>query len=230
MNYSNLFFDLDDTIWDTATNGKESLEEVYREYNFDRFFLSFENFYSIYLPNNNDLWAKYALGKISKEELIYKRFYNPLHQYGITDRDYILHINDDFLDRTTRKTKLIPHAIEILSYLKPNYRIFVLSNGFNEVQFKKINNSGLAPYFDSIILSEEIGINKPKPEIFRYALNKTGSERKSSVMIGDNWSTDIEGAKNCGIDQIWFNPANNKNTDFTPTYVINSLLELKAIL
>lgn len=230
MKYENLFIDLDDTIWDTVSNGKTSLEEVYRDYNFGRFFPSFNDFYSIYFPNNCNLWKQYALGKISKEELIFERFLFPLRPHGVSDKKFIRNLNDDFLDRTSRKTQLIPHAMEILEYLYPKYKLYILSNGFNEVQYKKINNSGLSVFFKDIILSDHIGYNKPHPEIFQYALRKTNASKANSLMVGDNWDTDIVGAKNSGIDQIWYTQEDEHSREFEPTFRISCLTTLKDIL
>ena len=139
-------------------------------------------------------------------------------------------MNDEFLERTTVKTKLIPHAMEILEYLRPSYRLYILSNGFREVQFKKLSNSGLSPYFAKMILSEDACIQKPHKAIFDFALKNTNSRRSETLMIGDSWDADIVGAHNAKIDQLWFNPKNLSKNGFTPTYTIQSLLEIKNIL
>ncbi|HCM20492.1 MAG TPA: noncanonical pyrimidine nucleotidase, YjjG family, partial [Porphyromonadaceae bacterium] len=112
-----------------------------------------------------------------KEELTVERFLAPLRPFGVDDPEYAKHLSLDFLERTTRKTRLMEGAKELLDYLKPRYRMHILSNGFSEIQYKKINNSGLARYFDKIILSEEAGINKPHPDMFTYALKNTNSRR-----------------------------------------------------
>lgn len=230
MAYQSLFIDLDDTIWDTRSNGKESMEEVYRDYGFDRFFPSFDEFYAIYLPNNNHLWKLYREGVITKDELIVERLLFPLRPFGISDKTFILDLNDDFLNRTTLRTKLLPHTMEVLEYLRPKYKMFILSNGFREVQYKKIDNSGLTSFFDGVILSEDAGYNKPHPEIFNYALQKTGMKREETLMIGDSWDADIVGAYNSRIDQVWYDLGLEQSSGFEPTYHITSLLQLKDII
>ncbi len=230
MKYKTLFVDLDDTIWDTTSNGRESLEEVYQDYKFDRFFPTFNDYYSVYLPNNLDLWRQYGNGLISKDELIVERLLFPLRPFGITDEKFAIDLNEDFLQRTAMKTKLLPYAKEILTYLRPQYKMYILSNGFEEVQYKKINYSGLDSFFDGVILSDEIGINKPNPEIFFYALEKAQANKNETLMIGDSFESDIVGAKNCSIDQVWYNLKMEKAQSFKPTYQITSLLELKEIL
>lgn len=228
--YKNLFIDLDDTLWDIHQNGRECLEEIYRDYGYAQFYPAFENYYNVYMPNNHRLWALYREGKIKKEELIVERFLIPVREFGITDPAYAKNLSDDFLERTTRKTRLIHGAMDLLDYLKPRYRMHILSNGFREVQYKKIENSGLLPYFDKIILSEDAGINKPHPDIFTYALVNTNARRNQTVMIGDSWDADIVGARDSRIAQIWFNPHNEQTAGFEPTFTVKTLAEIKEIL
>jgi putative hydrolase of the HAD superfamily len=230
MPYQNLFIDLDDTLWDIHRNGRECLEEIYHDYGYGAFYPTFEEYYNVYMPGNNRLWALYRQGEIRKEELIVERFLAPVRPFGITDPEYAKHLSDDFLDRTTRKTRLIEGAMELLDYLRPKYRLHILSNGFREVQYRKIENSGLTSYFHKIILSEDAGSNKPHPDMFTYALKSTNSRRDQTVMIGDSWDADIVGARNSRIDQIWFNPKGEPATDFQPTFTVGSLAEIREIL
>lgn len=230
MAYKNLFIDLDDTLWDTNHNNKECLEELYADYHFSRHYASFEAFYAIYMPHNLDLWAKYRTGEIDKRTLIIERFRYVLRPLGIEDVESVLAVNNDFLRRTTTKTRLIPGTMELLEYLRPSYRLFILSNGFREVQSKKLSNAGLAPYFKRMILSEDANIQKPHKGIFDFALVNTNSCRSESLMIGDSWDADIMGAYQSGIDQIWLNPDGLPAGSFTPTYTVRSLEEIYRIL
>ena len=202
MIYKSIFIDLDDTLWDTYHNNKECLEELYTDYHFNRYYASFEAFFDIYMPHNLDLWAKYRSGEIDRQTLILDRFL------------YVLR----------------PGAIELLEYLRPSYRLFILSNGFREVQFKKLSNAGLAPYFERMILSEDANIQKPHKGIFDFALKNTNSRRSESLMIGDSWEADIIGAYQSKIDQIWLNPEGLPADGFTPTHTVRSLEEIKSIL
>jgi len=228
--YKSLFFDLDDTLWDTWHNNKETLEEVYTDYQFNRHYESFEMFFQRYMPHNLMLWEKYRNHEIDRQTLIIERFLHVLRPMGITDNDYILSLNRDFLQRTTSKTKLIPEAIELLEYLMPFYRLFILSNGFREIQALKMQNAGLAPYFEKIILSEDACIQKPHQEIFDFALKNTNSRRNESLMIGDCYEADIEGAYHAKIDQLWFNPDNLPCKTIVPTYKVCTLKEVQGIL
>ncbi len=230
MKYKNLFIDLDDTLWDTYHNNKKCLEEVYDDYQFERYYASFEAFYNYYMPNNLRLWELYRNHKINRQTLIIERFLHVLRYTGINDVDAALSLNNDFLQRTTTKTKLIPGTIELLEYLRPSYRMFILSNGFREVQFKKLYNSGLAPYFERMILSEDANIQKPHKEIFDFALKNTNSRRGETLMIGDSWDADIMGAYNAKMDQMWFNPEKLPSKNISPTFIVHSLLDIKNFL
>jgi putative hydrolase of the HAD superfamily len=231
MKYKSLFIDLDDTLWDTAYNNKKSLEEVFDAHNWKRHYASFEAFHKIYWPHNMDLWDQYSKGLIDRQTLIVERLGFVLRPMGITEKKDILAINTEFLQRTTTKTRIVEGAIELLEHLRYHYRMFILSNGFREVQSLKLQNAGLAPYFEKLILSEDAKAQKPSKAIFDYALINTNSRRKESLMIGDAISTDIEGAYHSDIDQLWFNPNNlPAPNDFTPTYTVHSLKEICDIL
>jgi len=228
--YKSIFFDLDDTLWDTFHNNKETLEEIYTDYQFGRHYDSFDTFFQYYMPHNLILWEKYRKHEIDRQTLIIERFLYVLRPMGITDSQYILRLNRDFLQRTTSKTKLIPEAIELLEYLQPFYRLFILSNGFREIQALKLKNSGLAPFFEKIILSEDANIQKPHKEIFDFALKTTNSRRNESLMIGDCYEADIEGAYHAKIDQIWFNPDHLPCQTIIPTFQVRTLSEIQEIL
>lgn len=230
MKYKSLFIDLDDTLWDTYNNNKECLKELYADYDMGRHYASFEAFFAIYMPNNIELWAKYRNGEINRQTLIIERFRFVFRPLGVEDPKEILKINDHFLQRTTLQTRLIPGASELLEYLRPKYRLFILSNGFREVQDLKLKNSGLSPFFERLILSEDACIQKPHKGIFDYALVTTNSRRAESLMIGDSWDADIVGAYNSRIDQIWFNPKSEPERGFVPTHTVKTLDEIKHIL
>ena len=230
MIYKSIFIDLDDTLWDTYHNNKKCLEELYTDHHFDRYYASFEAFFAIYWPHNELLWKQYRAGEIDRQTLIIDRFRYVLRPLGIEDTQSVLAVNNDFLQRTTTKTGLVPGAIELLEYLRPSYRMYILSNGFREVQDKKLRNSGLAPYFTRMILSEDAGIQKPHKGIFDFALINTNSRRNETLMIGDCFEADIFGAHQSRIDQLWFNPQDLPPQEFTPTYTVKRLEEIKGIL
>jgi len=229
--YASLFFDLDDTLWDTACNNKLCMEEIYHEYDFARYYPSFEHFFDRYMPHNEKLWQDYRDNAIDRQTLITERILYMLRPMGIDDMTYALKINHDFLQRTANKTKIIDGAKELLAYLYPRYRLFILSNGFREIQFLKMKNAGLADFFERFILSEDISIRKPHKKIFDFALKNTNSRRAESLMIGDSWEVDIAGAHNAGMDNIWFNPTKIAPCKtFLSTFEVHSLAEIKDLL
>ncbi|MDH6309911.1 YjjG family noncanonical pyrimidine nucleotidase [Dysgonomonas sp. PFB1-18] len=230
MKYTDILLDLDDTLIDTVENTRLTLIEIYDDYGLGNYFPSFDDFYAVYKANVTQLWTLYSSGKISKKTLQYERFVAPLTPVESISTEQALAMNDDFIARIMLKKTLIDGAKEFLDYLYPKYKIHILSNGFTEMQFKKITSAGLDGYFDKVILSDKVGVNKPHPDIFSFALNETGKTNKEVIMIGDNLHTDISGARNSNIDQIWFNPQNQHSSEFTPTYTITRLAEIENIL
>lgn len=231
MKYTDILIDLDDTLIDTAANTKETVKEIYEDYNFNQYFPSFTDFFSFYHTNVSKLWDGYNKGQVTKDDIQRERFAVSLrHIEGFTD-ERIQAINHDYINRIMKKEALVDGAINILNYLSVRYRLHILSNGFTEMQYKKMESAGLSlSYFKNIILSDEVGVNKPHPGIFRFALEKAGTSPEKAIMIGDNLQTDISGAHDSHIDQIWFNPDNKPYDNFKPTYIIEKLGEIKEIL
>lgn len=231
MKYTTIFFDLDDTILDTVQNSKDSLQELYTDYRFDNYFSDFNSFYSKYQSINIHLWDLYEQNQIEKDRLMSERFAKTLEEHISIDTDKSLEINRDFMGRVSSRKNIITGAIEILDYLRPKYKMYVLSNGFTEVQDTKIRNAGVGEYFKKVILSDHVGKNKPHPVIFNYALQEACADAGDCIMIGDNIKTDIVGAKNSGIDQVWFNPKGLEDKEnVMPDYTIKSLDQLRDIL
>jgi putative hydrolase of the HAD superfamily len=228
--YKNIFFDLDDTLWAFSENSRNTFEEVYQKHDFNMYFDSFEHYYTLYQTRNLELWEEYAEGKVTKKELNEQRFYYPLQAVGVNDRELSERFSTDFFAIVPTKEKLMPYAKEILKYLKPKYNLYIISNGFRELQSLKMKASGIDHYFKKIILSEDIGVMKPFPEIFHFALSATQSELRESVMVGDNWRADITGAKGVGMDQIYYNIENRMDFPFKATWVVKGLEEIEAFL
>lgn len=228
--FRNIFFDLDDTLYDFSTASRESFRETYDLLGYDRFFSSFQEFMDIYTPRNLELWKEYGKGTITKDELNRQRYNHPLQAVGVHDEELAACFCTEALSRIPTKCALIPGAIEILEYLFPKYNLYILSNGFQELQAHKMRTAGLSKYFSKIILSEHIGINKPRRELFEYALDTTSSLSDESIMIGDMFETDIVGAANIGMAQIFFNRQGISPLPFAPTYEISCLAEIRDIL
>ncbi|MBQ2809022.1 MAG: YjjG family noncanonical pyrimidine nucleotidase [Bacteroidaceae bacterium] len=228
--FKNLFIDLDDTLYDFSAASREAFKETYDLLHYERFFDSFDHYMSIYSPYNLELWGLYGEGKITKEELNRRRYSHPLETVGITDPGLAATFCREALSRIPTKGNLVPGATELLEYLRPKYRMFILSNGFKELQSRKMQTAGIDGYFDALILSEDIGVNKPNRELYEHALQSTDSRLEESIMIGDMFETDIVGAANIGMQQIYFNPKGKKGHTFAPTYEVRDLLQIKKIL
>ena len=230
MKYKNLFFDLDDTIWAFSQNARNTFEEVYQKYSFDRYFDSFNHYYTLYQQRNTELWVEYGEGKITKDELNSQRFFYPLQAVGVKDEALAERFSRDFFAIIPTKSVLMPHAKEVLEYLAPKYNLYILSNGFQELQCHKMRSAGIDRFFKKIVLSDDIGVLKPWPEIFHFALSATQSEVRDSLMIGDSWENDVAGAKGVGMHQVFYNVTGKEELPFQPTYHISNLKELMQIL
>lgn len=230
--YKFIFLDLDDTIWDFQQNAKDSLKEVYFNLNIDEQFDDFEHFYQIYARQNKLLWELYGKGKITKEYLKKHRFLYPLSQVGIDDEQIAQKMGDLFLETLPTKNALLPHAQELLDYLSGKYPLTIISNGFIEVQHKKIKNSGIDHYFEHVVLSEHAQALKPDKRIFEYALQMNNALAAEAIMIGDMYQADIIGAQNAGIDQIFLNRSEEiiSEENKQATYEVKSLNEVFSIL
>ncbi len=230
MKYHHVFFDLDRTLWDLETNSLNTLKAMYEKYKLKEKGLNeFETFIKEYKKINHQLWDQYRKGQVSKTFLRDERFSRTLEIFGIKDKELAANLGRDYIHYSPRQTRLFPNTIEILDYLKNNYRLHIITNGFEEVQDTKMKHSGLRNYFDQIITSERAGSKKPNKEIFKYAIEATNANIEESIMIGDDPEVDIKGAADYGMDQVFFNPLNHA-INFTPTYTIQDLIELKKIL
>ena len=228
--YKHIFFDLDRTLWDFDASSIAVFEFMYKKYNLETLGIpSAQDFHDIYEPHNLELWKLYRENKITKEALNQARFGYPLSQYGIEDHKLAKKLSEDYVYYSPRTVRIIPGSFELLDYLKPKYHLHLITNGFKEVQDVKLTKSGFKPYFETLIVSEEVGIKKPDPGIFLYALKKVKASAKESIMIGDEMDVDIDGARAAHIDQIFFN-YKRKNIDGGRTFEVEALLEIKKIL
>jgi putative hydrolase of the HAD superfamily len=231
MDYKDLFFDLDHTLWDFETNSKETIQELYITHRLaDLGIVDFDGFYSTYSAHNHRLWDRYTKGFIKQEELRWKRVYLSLLDFKVANEPLAKAMSQAYLEILPNKTHLFPYTIEILEYLKQKeYKMHLITNGFESVQFKKIKNSGLADYFIEVITSEASNSLKPQKEIFEYALKNAKASVNESIMIGDNESADIQGGINIGMDTVFVNHIQAIPT-IPATYTITHLKELETIL
>lgn len=232
MKYTDVFIDLDDTVYDTRNNAIVSLRETFDEFHLEEHFPDPEVFNKAYWEANMDLWRLYSKNEIERQYLIIERFRRPLALAFDASEEYCLRMSDRFLELCSNKPGVIAGAFDMLDYLKEcGCRLHIASNGFHEIQYKKMRVAGLTEYFDSVILSEDAGANKPSALFFDYALRTTGASREASLMIGDNYDNDVVGALDYGMDAMLFN---RWDTSFVPprpvTYLVNELKEVRNVL
>jgi len=228
--YRHLFFDLDCTLWDFKTNSGEALFEIFETYQLHQVFTEFENFRNAFVKHNDLVWKDYREGKIHKDVLRVLRFQRTLEDYQVNDNDLAQQLNKDFIAISPAKATLISGTIEILEYLKSKqYIMHIITNGFLNIQQIKIEASGIGRYFTKVFTPEAAGQIKPHRAIFEHAVKSVNARKSQSLMIGDELETDIVGARNFGIDQVFFNPGAIKHNEKV-TYEISDLLELKGLL
>ncbi|MDV7185775.1 YjjG family noncanonical pyrimidine nucleotidase [Lutibacter sp. TH_r2] len=226
MKIKHIFFDLDHTLWDFEKNSDLAFKTIFKKH---KVHVEFEKFANYYRPINQKYWKLYRDEKVSKSELRYGRLKDTFTKIKFEVSDSVINsLAVDYIDVLPNNNYLFDGAIEILNYLQPSYKLHIITNGFNEVQYQKIENSGLKSYFSKIITSEEVGVKKPNPKIFKYALDKAEALSKESLMIGDNWEADIMGAKNIGLDVIFFNIGNQPVSENIKS--IDNLYAIKKFL
>lgn len=225
--YTHIFFDLDHTLWDTDRNAEESLRELFDELKLEEKGIpGFENFHEKYRGHNEKLWGLYAENKVGKDAVRLHRFLNTFQDFEINDNDAANKLADLFVSRTPRKKHLIPGAIELLEELKERFHLSIITNGFKEAQYTKLDASDIKKYFTSVFISEEVGVHKPDPKIFHHAVKNSGANSAAEcMMIGDTFQTDVFGALNAGMTAVHYSP-DNKNVHAYPVITIRSLNEL----
>lgn len=228
--YKHLFFDWDHTLWDFETNSRETLYELFLEFEMEKELgVQKELFAELYSHYNQQLWKEYDLGRITKEELRKERFKRVLKRLHLEDGQLIEDLDRNYINRCPKKGGLITYAKEIIEALAGEYEIHIITNGFQVIQETKLASSGIGDLFKSMTTAEKTGYSKPDRRIFKYALEKVGARREESLMIGDNLITDIGGARKFSLDQVFFNP-NKIVHRHKVTYEVHCLSELKELL
>ena len=228
--YRTIFFDLDHTLWDFERNSREALSEIITDLNLtshgvddpDRFILSYEK-------HNKRCWELYRNGEITKDNLRNLRFRLALQDFDADHPELAERIGDEYVNRSPYKTHLFPGTNEILDYLAPKYDLYLITNGFEEIQHIKIKESGLENYFRSMITSERAGVRKPHPDIFKLAMEISQTQPEFCMMIGDDEEADVAAARKMSMDAVLFDPMKKSepNSDYL---IIHDLIELKKHL
>ena len=203
-----IFFDLDHTLWDFETNSNLTFQKIFKECHVD---LSVEKFMVHYTPINHQYWKMYRENKIEQEELRYYRLKDTFQAVDIDASDELVNLlSERYILNLSNQTALLPYTKEILTYLKGKYELHIITNGFNQIQYKKLKNSAIDNYFKTVTTAEEVTYKKPHPKVFYHALNKAQADKKESLMIGYNLEADIIGAVQIGMQAIHLSNAENR--------------------
>jgi putative hydrolase of the HAD superfamily len=219
-----LFFDLDHTLWDFDRNSKLTFQRIFEE---QQITIPIDEFLEAYIPVNLKYWRLYREDKIEKTSLRYHRLKETFDSLKYTASDDLINlISEDYIRYLPYFNYLFDDAIEVLQYLENKYHLHIITNGFEEVQNLKLEKSGIHKFFKQIITSECVGVKKPNPKVFEFALNKAGAKAHQSVMIGDSYEADVMGAINSGMKAIHFSQEDKNNE----VQRITTLVELKKYL
>lgn len=221
-----IFFDLDHTLWDFETNSDLTFKTIFQKHKVNVDILKFLNYYR---NINENYWKLFREEKVTKEELRYGRLRDAFNKINFKITDQLIEVLAiDYIEYLPDNNYLFDGTHEILTHLQAKFQLHIITNGFNDVQHKKMKKSGLDSYFDKIITSEHVGVKKPNPQIFEYALKEVNTTASQSVMIGDNWEADIMGAKNVGFDVIYCNFSRKPVSESIKS--VTNLLEIKRYL
>jgi putative hydrolase of the HAD superfamily len=223
---TDVFFDLDHTLWDFDKNSALTFEKIFALNNIN---IGINDFLSHYEEINLRYWKLYREEKIEKKALRFGRLNEAFLAINLkVEEDLIYKLSDDYITHLTTFNHLFDNAFEVLDYLMPNYNLHIITNGFDEVQHKKLTKSNINKYFKTITNSEMVGVKKPNPKIFNFALQQANANVNQSIMIGDSYEADILGAQNIGMDVVFFDIKNiTLDVDIKR---INNLIQLKKYL
>jgi len=221
-----IFFDLDHTLWDFDRNSKLAFEALFKSHGIT---INLKEFLEIYEPINFEYWKKYREERVSKQELRRGRFLDAFQPFGITyNNDDLDALANSYINELPKNNFLFEGVNDILSYLSRKYILHIITNGFEEVQHLKLENSGISSFFKTVTTSEEVGLKKPNPIIFHKALEKAKTTPNVSLMVGDTFEADILGAEAVGMETLFYN---YRNEIIPSSYkVIDSILEIKKHL
>lgn len=226
MKYDVFLFDLDDTLMDFGKTEKNAFTNVFTTHGFPNGLMDYRDSYRAI---STVLWEDLEQGRTTLADLKTERFRRLFLERGLEiDAEQF---GQMYLDLLGKEVHLIDGVTSMLHSLK-GARIAVLTNGFKDVQLARIAASGLTDTFEAIFTSEEIGFQKPQPEIFEHVCKQLQIKDKSRVlMIGDSLSSDIRGGNNFGIDTCWFNPNRKENNGLAqPTYEIHDWKEFQMVI
>lgn len=220
-----IFFDLDHTLWDYDRNATETLDNLYVEFQLESYGLfPFDNFLKAFRKANIRVWDEFEESNMNQFELRHKRLELVFEEFGLKPVD-IEGFNEAYYLQCSTGIHLVDGALELVSRLSKNYPLHIITNGFEDIQYVKLEKTGLSPFFQTVTTSEKAASKKPNPEYFYFALDLAHANRSESLIVGDGLRTDVVGAKNSGLEVIWFNP-DGKQSPYPEVPQIKHLLDL----
>lgn len=228
--YKYIFFDLDHTLWDFEKNSTVTLLELYQKYGLGNLGTFCEkSFVDRFQLVNSELWKQSDEGKVDRETLRTERFRLVCRGLGLHNDEIALGLGKDYVALCPQKKELTPFALDVLEYLDKKYELYILTNGFNDVQAVKLRSAGILHFFNRVFTAEDAGTGKPNKGYFQFVMQELGAKASECIMIGDNLKTDILGAQIAGIDHIYYNPG--KRSYFMPVqHDVQCLSALKELL
>ncbi|MFL1011789.1 YjjG family noncanonical pyrimidine nucleotidase [Flavisericum labens] len=224
---TDIFFDLDHTLWDFDKNSALAFKKIFQ---INKIELDIEAFLHHYEPINLKYWKLYREEKIVKNTLRFARLNDTFQAVGFSVEDYLIEkLSNDYISHLTSFNHLFENTFEILDYLSLNYNLHIITNGFDEVQNTKLSKAKIITYFKTVTNSENAGVKKPNPKIFKYALQQAKANAQNSIMVGDNFEADILGAQHIGMDVVHFDLCNSATIE-NGVKKINNLIQLKKYL
>lgn len=227
-NYTTLFFDIDNTLLDFDASEREGLKKVFDQYGIN---YSTENI-QIYQEINHQLWRDFEEGKISRDDLLEQRFGLFFKAIDLEGKDSS-EAEKSYRGYLAQGHEAIKGAMTLLSTLQQmDKRLVVVTNGVSKTQYKRLDDAKMTRFFETIIVSEDTGYQKPMPEFFDYVFERIPNlDLESSLIIGDSLTSDIQGGINVGMDTCWFNLRGEiSESVIKPKYTITKLSELLEIV
>ena len=212
-NIQHIFFVLDHTLWDFDKNSGLTFEKIFEIHEVD---VSLEKFLNVYEPINFKYWKLYREEKVTKQELRYGRLKDTFNEIDISLSDQLIdNLSEDYIAYLSSFNYVFDSTYDVLDYLNAKYELHIITNGFEEAQEKKMKASNLRKYFNTVTNSEMVGVKKPNPKIFNFAMDLANAKPEHSVMIGDSLEADIKGAIDVGMQALYFD---YKNSDYNDSY------------
>ncbi|MDK9363254.1 pyrimidine 5'-nucleotidase [Lelliottia wanjuensis] len=222
MKWDWIFFDADETLFTFDSFG--GLQRMFLDYSVTFTAEDFQDYQAV----NKPLWVDYQNGAISALQLQHQRFQGWSERLNVSPGA----LNEAFLNAMAEICAPLPGAISLLNALKGNVKLGIITNGFTALQQIRLERTGLRDHFDALVISEQVGVPKPDPRIFDYALEKAGHPARERVlMVGDTAESDILGGMKSGLATCWLNAHNRALPEgIEPTWTVSSLNELEQLL